>query len=492
MTVPSLELELEIEEEVTPLEYQIFALAFREPGAIERFAEDLPAEYVGAIHGDTGIHEFYNAFLHFYEKTGLDPVNPIAFKAWLETETDISEALGGPGPISYFVNTVMALELSTVDSVIKVLRFRANQRKQLNSIQSLQTLLAKKGHKTDAEVDQIIALTDQIRALESNLEYNPLDVVVTAGDVSERADGLMEIPDFLSTPFLDYNRALGYTEDGGYFRGAVHAVVAASGKGKSTFAKILANHWLDTGYTVLTINFEEAQAHWERILMTQIIKENVYARARLWTPEEKEDKLAHFRERLAQWGDRMMVRHSPDSSYYDDLELWLRDIMGHNENVPDVVIIDTIQSMLGRGGGPRWEQYERMMIRLEKLAKDMNAVFIITAQQNTNAMKEKREMIEQQDVGGSISIVQKCSVITFITEKKLISGDDSEDEFLMQLQIPKNRITGSTFTYDPPLVMYNDETKSYEEFVQVEMEPYDPQHNYLEEIDVFGEDDFNL
>lgn len=482
-------LELEIEEEVTPLEYQIFALAFKEPGAIERFVDELPPEYVGAIHGETGIHEFYKAFLHFYEKTGLDPIDPIAWKAWVQTETDIVDALGGMGPITYFVDTVMSLDLTTVDSVIKILRYRANQRKQLNNMQALQNLLAKKGHKTDEEVDKILQLTDQIRSLESNLDYNPLDVVVTGDDIAARAESLMDVPDFLPTPFLSYNKALGYTEEGGYFRGAVHAIVAPSGKGKSTFSKILANHWLDIGYSVCYINFEEAQAHWERILMTQIIKENVYAHARLWTPEEREERLDMFREKLSEWGDRMMIRHSPDSSYYDDLELWLRDVMGHNERVPDVVIIDTIQSMLGRGGGPRWEQYERMMIRLEKLAKDMNAVFILTAQQNVNAMKEKRELIEQQDVGGSISIVQKCSVITFITEKKLLSGDDSEDEFLMQLQIPKNRITGSTFTYDPPLVMYNDETKSYEEFEQADQALYD--NDYLDDLDVFG-DDFNL
>lgn len=490
MAVPSLELELEIQEEVTPFEYQVFALAMREPGAIERFAADLPAENVGAIHGDTGISEFYKAFLHFYEKTGLDPIDPIAWKAWVQTETDIVDALGGIGPITYFVDSVMDLELTTVDSAIKVLRHRANQRKQLNNMQTLQSLLSKKGQKSDEEVEKIINLTDQIRALESNLDYNPLSVVTTGNDIAERADDLMEIPSFLPTPFAAYNKALGYTEEGGYFRGAVHAIVAMSGKGKSTFAKTLANHWLDTGYTVLFINFEEAQAHWERILMTQIIGENVYAHARLWTPEEKEDRMGTFRKRVTDWGDRMMVRHSPDSSYYDDLELWLRDILGHNANVPDVVIIDTVQSMLGRGGGARWEQFERMMIRMEKLAKDMDAAFILTAQQNNNALRDKREVIDQGDIGGSVTIVQKSSVVTIITEKRLISGDDSEDEYLMQLQIPKNRITGTTFTYDPPLVLYNDETKSYEEFRQVDASLYE--NSFLDEDLVFGEDDFNL
>jgi replicative DNA helicase len=105
-----------------------------------------------------------------------------------------------------------------------------------------------------------------------------------------------------------------------------------------------------------------------------------------------------------------------------------------------------------------------MMVRLERLAKAMNAVFIVTSQQNSNAIKEKRDVIEQSDVGGSLAIIQKSSVVTFITQKKLISNDDSEDDYLMQLQIPKNRITGSTFNYDPPLVRYDDNSKSYKDF----------------------------
>lgn len=481
---------LEFDEGTTPFEYQVFGLAFREPGAIARFAEELPPDYVGAIHGDTGLYEFYKAFLHFYEKTGMEQIDPVAWKAWVETETDIVDALGGMGPITYFVEVVKDLELSTVDSVIKILRHRANQRKQMTNMQQLQQLLSQKGHKSDEDIAKITALTDTIRALESNLDYNPLDSVSTGAVISSHADALMEVPDFLPTPFLDYNRALGYTEDGGYFRGAVHAVVASSGKGKSTFVKCLCNHWLDEGYTVLFVNFEEADKHWERILMTQIIKENVYAKSRLWDIDERTERIGIFKEKLAEWGDRLMVRHSPDSSYYDDLELWLRDILGHGAGVPDIVVIDTIQSMLVRGGGPRWEQYERMMIRLEKLAKDMNAVFILTAQQNTNAMKEKREVIEQQDVGGSIAIVQKSSVSTVITARTNAAGKPDENEYLMELQIPKNRITGAAFTADPPLVLYNDETKSYEDYEMVSNDYYAESQDYVA-ADFFG-DDFNL
>jgi hypothetical protein len=94
----------------------------------------------------------------------------------------------------------------------------------------------------------------------------------------------------------------------------------------------------------------------------------------------------------------------------------------------------------------------------------MNCVLIITAQENSNRMKEKREVVQQSDTGGSLAIQQKCAVTIFITEKRLATDDDTEDENIMQLQIPKNRITGSSFTYDPPLVRYVDSKKIYEDY----------------------------
>lgn len=446
---------------------------------------------VGTIHGESGLGEFYEAFLSFYAATKLPKVDPIAFQSWLETETEIGYSLGGAGGVRFFLDTVRSVELSTVDSVIKVLRHRANKRKQLNDIQALQQLISQKGKKSDEDIAKIAELTDHIRALESDLDYDPLSQTTSPMDIAEFADNLLEIPDFLPTPFKDYNRALGYTDDGGYFRGAVHAIVAMSGKGKSTLSKNLVNFWLDEGYNVLFINYEEAEAHWNRILMTQIIKENVYKRAPEWSQQQKADRVGMFKAKMEEWKDRLVVQHDPPSSYFEDLEIWLRDVHSHGTFKPDVVVIDTIQSLTVRGGGGvRWTEYEKMMMRLERLAREMDAAFILTAQQNTNAQKEKREVIEQQDVGGSISIVQKCSVITVLTEKKLATGDESDDDFLMQLQIPKNRITGATFMYDPPLIRYNDETKSYEDFEMIDEEVYGEAAEVLA-ADIFGLGDFN-
>jgi len=458
----------------TPIEYQIFALCLREQDAIVRFNEELPADIVGINHGQKGIHEFYCALLEYYNATKLPIVDPIGFRNWLESETDIREGLGGNAGVSVMMDLLASLDLSTVDSVVQIVKYKANKRKQLDYLQELQIILNQKGAKSDKDIARINLITSEIKELENTLNYNPLEKLTTGYDISKRAESLLNIPSFLPTQFKSLNRAMGYTDDGGFYKGAVHAIIAPSGKGKSTFAKCLVNNWVENGHTALYVNFEEAVGHWERILMTQVIGRNVYLESENWTEEDKKKYLGQFTSKLEEWGDKLMVRHDPDTPYFEDLERWLRDIVDYAET-PEVVVIDTIQSMFTKGGKgkPRWGEFEEMMVRLEKLARDMDCVLIITAQENSNRMKEKREVVQQSDTGGSLAIQQKCAVTIFITEKKLISGDDSEDENIMQLQIPKNRITGSSFLYNPPLVRYIDSKKIYEEYEPVTQEDYD-------------------
>lgn len=462
-------------ESAVPIEYQVFSLCLKEPGAIGFFNDNLPDNLVGLIHGEKGIHEFYSALICFYRATSLNIVDPIAFKSWLSSETDIYDALGGSSGVTIMLDLILGVESSTKESVLELVKHKANKRKQINYLQELQILINKKGLKSDEDISRINLLTSEIKDLENQIKYNPFSKITTADDILSRASSLLDIPDFVPTQFKALNKAMGYTEDGGFFKGAVHAVIAPSGKGKSTFVKCLANNWLDQGYRVLYVNFEEALGHWERVLMTQIIGRNVYAEADNWSSAQKQFYLDQFKKKLESWGDRLMVRHDPDTPYFEDLEFWLRDLIGDSEKVPDVVIIDTIQSMFTRGNGkgkPRWGEFEEMMVKLEKLARDMNCVMIITAQENANRMKEKREVVQQSDTGGSLAIQQKCAVTIFITEKKLISGDETEDENIMQLQIPKNRITGTTFAYDPPLVRYVDYKKTYEDYEIVSSDSY--------------------
>lgn len=453
------------EKQEIPFDYQVLAACFRTENAIVRFKEELDPTDIGLVHGLTGIHEIYRSILSYHDKTGLNIVDPIAFKSWLKTETDIYEALGGSSGLDKFMSELMAIELSSTDSIIRLTEYRARKRRQLDKLQELKYLISGKSQTSEKELEKIHALTEQIKELENDLDYDPLSSVRTSVDIASSLDDLWDIPPFLSTQFPSLNRALGYTDEGGFFRGGVHTIVALSGMGKSTMAKCLCNHWLDSGYTILFINFEEAQSHWERILMTQIIEKNVYAAASSIDDQQKKQYTETFKRKLEEWGDRLMVRHDPDTLFFEDLEKWLRDILGNGARKPDVVVIDTIQSMFTKTGGKaRWGEFEQIMVRLEKLAKDMDAVFIITAQQNINATKEKRDVINQSDMGGSVTITQKSTVAMFLTPLKDASGDETISENLMQIQIPKNRITGTAFASSPPVVKYVDSIKMYVPF----------------------------
>lgn len=460
--------------EIYPIEYQIFALSFRQPGAISFFRDNLQPEMIGLLEGQSGINEFYKTLVSYSISTELDVVDPVAFKSWMQTESDLHEALNGQHGVDMIMGVLGSMDLSTPEAVTKVIKHKYNKIKQRNLLKELEFIVSQKGLKSEEDLSKMTSLAMEITTLENQINYNPYDGVVTVKEIIEKIDSLLDTPDFLPTQYKSLNRAMGYTNDGGFYRGSVHAIIAASGKGKSTFAKCLVNNWLDNGYKALYINFEEARSHWERILMTQIIGKNVYAEVGKWSDDDKKAYTKVFTDKLLQWGDRLMIKHDPDTPYFEDLEKWLREILLQNETIPDVIVIDTIQSMFTRSKGKaRWGEFEEMMVRLEKIARDMNCVLIITAQENSNRMKEKREVVMQSDTGGSLAIQQKCAITIFITDKKLISGDDSEDENVMQLQIPKNRITGSTFAYEPPLVRYVDSKKTYEEYEMVTSASYD-------------------
>jgi KaiC/GvpD/RAD55 family RecA-like ATPase len=469
---------LETEQQENPLDYQVFALSFRVPGAISHFAATLPTEDVGLVDGNVGLNQFYLALCDFHAKTGCDPIDPVAFRSWISSETDIEVALGGPDGVKVFLGMMNEVgELSTPESVAAILRYRANKTRQRQCLDEIQELLAKKTL-TEVESIRLRVLSAQVRTITDETGLDPLGTVMTGHNLADLAESLWELPDFLPTPFVELNKALGYTENGGICKGAVTAILAPSGQGKSTFAKVLTNHWVDSGFTVLYVNYEEVSSHWNRILMTQITGANVY-KGELMDELEKKHATELFKERMHQWGDRLMVRHDPETAYFEDLERWLREIAGKGP-APDAIVIDTIQSMFMKGGGnkPRWGQYEEMMVHIEKLAKDMGSAIVLTAQENTNRMKERRDVVLQSDTGGSIAIVQKCTVTIHLVKRKVAGMEDLDDE-VMEIQIPKNRITGTSFSHNPPAIRYNDDTKSFTPYDAVEEDLY--QHRDYDE-----------
>ena len=195
-----------------PLEYQIFALCLRKDGAIKFFSENLNSNIVGINHGENGIYEFYNALMAYYKATQLSIVDPIAFKSWLQTETEIHDALGGELGADVMFSILMNMDLSNSESILKLIEHKPNKRKQIDYLQELQVLITQKSNKSDEDIERISVLTNKIRELENEINYNPLENVTTASDIAGRAEVLLVLPNFLPTQFKSLNRAMGYTD----------------------------------------------------------------------------------------------------------------------------------------------------------------------------------------------------------------------------------------------------------------------------------------
>lgn len=436
-------------------------LAMTTEGAVEYFSKNITDDIIDAY--PTGHAEMYRAILACHERTGISPVDHTNLRHWLTTNTMIPEAIGGETQLDDYLATIEATNPASVVSCASMVRFYANRIKQERLIEELHAADSKREDYTE-HVEEI---TRQISTLNRS-EVDPLKTVFDGNRIADNASQLWELPNFLPTQFKSLNAAIGYDEEkGGICKGAVSAILARSGFGKSTMARSIMLHWIANGKRVLYINYEESPDHWDRVLFTQLTKQNVY-QSRHISVADRQRYTDIFQEKMRLWGDRFMVRHDMDTPYFEDMEAWVRDV-ADRKGAPDAIIIDTIQSMFLKGGKslPRWGQYEEMMVRLEKLAKDLDTAVVITAQENSNRLKDNREMVVQSDAGGSLTIVQKSSVTIFITAAQ--GHDNIIDEPIMQLQIPKNRIVGVQ-PLDPPLVRYNDDTKSYEPF-DVDLSP---------------------
>ena len=449
-------------EEGIDLELQVLGLAFRKEGAIEYFAQNLPPDDVGLPRDLKGVYEVYRQLINYWKETKEPSVDPTAFRAWLEYETDIAEAVGGADQLDLLFRPAMSSELSTPEAVAALVKRRARESRRKQAVESLMKKL-----ENGAPEEDVDELLQHVRSLGPHSLESLLDAVSTGSDIADRVHTLYELPDFLPTPFGALNRALSYSEDGGLAKGSVYAIVAASGAGKSTLAKSLMNNWVDTGHEVLFINYEESESHWERILFNQLTGTNPYTVNQM-DSEEREKAGAIFRDKLVEWGDRFIVHHNPDTVFFEDIEMWLREVVRQRRERGldiDAVIIDTIQSVFLKAGSslPRWGQYEVMMVRLEALAKELDCVIMITAQENNNRVKEKREVVEQSDIGGSVTIVQKCTAVMVLMKKSAMEGDNiAGAESFVEIQIPKNRITGETYSLEPPMLKFDDAKKSFE------------------------------
>jgi replicative DNA helicase len=439
------------------LDYQILAASLYDPEAAPYFKENVKSDDVGKIVGSFGVYQLYKQISACYEEVG--EVSVQIFNSWLENTPEIYEGLGGKESYDALMGKLGETNYPSPVTLSKLLRKRGSKIRALMKLDQLKQAISN----DDAEEESIDSLGFELQAAIQDNKTETNFNIRTANDIADSTDAIWEEEVFIPTQFPELNEALGYSKTkGGIMRSAIYSIVANSGFGKSTLCKVLCNHWLDNGLSVLFVNCEEPQVHWEKVLMTQVTGVNVYKDIDSNQAAEVDKK---FKAKMKEWGDRLMVKHDPESLYYEDLEAWIRRLVAEHPIKPDIVVIDTIQSLFSKGGKARWGEFEQIMVRMEKLAKEMNAAFIIPTQQNNNAIKENRQTINQSDVGGSVTIVQKASVIMVITPRKqdidLDSFDADNYDGIMEIQIPKNRITGASSGKKLPMVKYDDETKSY-------------------------------
>lgn len=467
--------------EEAQLDKQILAASLYDPEAIGIFSEFLNPDAVGKPVQAYGYFQLYSDIVKCHKEIG--EVTPDIFGAWLDNYPAVLDQLGGKKSYNELVKSLDGVEKINPTSLLKLAHKRLGRTQTIKKMEELKQALGDDGADDDSLEALSMEIQDRIRSARPEHKL----VIRTATNIAEDAEALWDFQPFIPTQYKGLNASLGYDRDsGGVMRGNIYSIVATSGLGKSTLVKSMCNHWLDTGYKVLFINFEEAQDHWERILMTQITENNAYKKI---ASDEAARMTKKFKSKMNEWGDRFMIRHDPDSLYYEDLEHWLKEIYdNHEDKRPDIVVIDTIQSLFTKSGGKaRWGEFEYIMVRLEKLAKEMNAVFILTAQQNSNALKESRTEINQSDIGGSVTIVQKSSVVIVLVPRKdnvdLDSFGSEGISDIIELHMPKNRITGTSAKKNPPLVKYDDEKKLYSDWSLAQDSKYSKQFEQTLDLD---------
>ena len=152
-----------------PIEYQVFALSFREKGAISYFKDNLDPQIVGINDNQHGVHEFYNALLSYVSSTDLDIVDPIVFKNWIQLESHVFDALNGDEGVNALMGVLSDMQLASPEAVVQVLKHKDNKIKQKNYLKELEIILSQKGLKSDEDLARMNEIASQITDLENNL-----------------------------------------------------------------------------------------------------------------------------------------------------------------------------------------------------------------------------------------------------------------------------------------------------------------------------------
>lgn len=126
----------------------------------------------------------------------MDIVDPVVFKNWIQLESNVFEALNGDEGINALMSVLSDMQLASPESVVQVLKHKDNKIKQKNYLKELEIILSQKGLKSDDDLARMNLIAAQITDLENKINYNPLDGVVTAYQIIDKIDSLLDTPDF--------------------------------------------------------------------------------------------------------------------------------------------------------------------------------------------------------------------------------------------------------------------------------------------------------
>jgi len=431
-------------------ETRVLAHGFNTAGAVSAFLDEgVKAEHFKSIAN----RKVWEAICYCHVDGSQDKGNINDVVNYIREETDDYDYLGGPSLKERLVS-LSSLDLGSPRNDAKKLKEDASRREMADTLQIAAQLAQERGN--DKEFSEIMGRLNQLR---EEITYDPLDGVMQADDLLSSLDTIDQMPDFVPTRFPSLNAAIGYDpQRGGLAKGAVHALVGAPGAGKSTFTISLLTGFLESGQSVAFANFEITESLWVKFFFANCTGCNTL-RMKDYPQGFFERSKEKFSRLMKEWEDRVFIKHSHSSLFYEDIETWIRDVS--RDKSIDVLIVDTLQSLEvgSRKYATRWQAYEHIMMRLERLALDLNVAVLITGQENVNRIKEGRETASISDTGGSVAIEQKSAVVMHL----IVPSDEIVD--WVEIQLTKNRVVGKISDASTIQFQYDDNYKGHREYV---------------------------
>jgi len=275
-------------------------------------------------------------------------------------------------------------------------------------------------------------------------------------NIQERYIKLTDVNNIIPTFLSSLNLYL----DGGFHRGELNIVMAASGYGKSTFLINEAVYALKQNYNVLYITLElnEKQIGYrmDRCLWNKTAEEA----KKDW--KLLEDKYKVFKKSNA--GELYIHASSAYAFTRGDIERLLDRLKTYEDFVPDIIIIDYLELMQTSTFNSRAKEYERQGIiagELRNLGEEYNATILTATQTNRKVFdldNDEEQVAEQQVIGESLNKIKIADTFFLILQTKKEAAEDTA-----RLRIVKNR--HGKIHIDIPMIVNFDKMKMEEKII---------------------------